>query len=358
MNRINNLIANPPKFSKLKIKEITFSSGHSSLHPTDIASNPDFDAEMKPVTFSSSYIRFNYRQDLVNNYLKKLNKTTELQLVNVSSTYPLNYTFAIDGDFVYFHYNIDRPSKLEMNFDLQIKPILDFEIDNGQVLHRRFQHTPKVEPLSFPIHHLLELPVRNSSLKEIILAKKQILKYFSTNLWRKKGEENDHVVIAYILPDPNNANDFIVGLGSEHKEGFLMKRLLAEARSRCAKNALAVLASFSKMVDLEVDFCRSRSHLVNWVRPEATNSSTEVYPPYQLNITFDALVYDEADKQAVANRRLLIARSRANAGLITGSLIGFTLLNFVISNAFWIAVISLSIIINTAFTIIFVSFTC
>ena len=276
-------------------------------------------------------------------------RSVDLKLVNVSSTYPLNYSHAIDQNFFYFLFNINRPSTLEIFFELQIKPVVSI----GPAATLQFQGSKKFERLNFTINYLLELPIENTTLQQIIVTSEKLLDFIETRLW-KVDKEDHRVSIVYIVPDPNLADAFIIGLGSQYKEPFKMKRILLLLRSKGFDEDWEELESFKNQTKLNAVFWKSKSHLVNSSRAQPIGRSA--YPLYQLNVTLQAVAYNETDFEELKEREKLLALSKANAGLITGSLVGFSFLEFLIVNSFWISIIWIAILVNTAITIACVYF--
>lgn len=295
---------------------------------------------MQSSTIKFDYLSYLHREepDYSNN------KTVNLELINVTSTSPLNYSLAIDNKFFYFQFNLDRPSILSILFDLQIRPILA----SKNVAIQQFRDQQKFEQLNFQINHLLELPVRNS-LPQIIAYKEKLLDYFKTDLWKVNDEkDNDRITIVYIVPDPSSPDTFLVGLGSQYKMPFKSDRVLYQVREKGTDKGWADVSWFRQQVQLNADFWRSQSHQVNFSRPQLAGPA---YRPIEVKITLRAIPYNETDKEELKLRETLQAQSRANGGLITGSLVGFTFLQFVIDNSFWISIIWVSLLVNTAFTI-------
>ena len=220
-----------------------------------------------------------------------------------------------------------------------------------QKYSRKFTATKRYEPLDFPINHLLELPIRNNSLKQIKDLRGEVLNFFRNSLWLADQKPNDKLVIVYIVPDRSDPNVFLMGVGSYYPEPFKMSRTLASARTRGFGDGWEELDFFRENIKLNAEFWNSKSFEFHTPQP-----ASPVYELLKVNITYRATLYNDGEKEEIELKKVLLARSKAGTGLITGSLVAFAFLSFVVSHLFWISIIFLSMLVTTCLTIAFVYF--
>lgn len=309
------------------------------------------DTRDQPFTLQSLFLRFD-----VDFYLNERGymhqKSIELELLNISSSHPLNYSLAFENELMHFAYTIDRRAILQIIIEVRVQPIQSTEI----VRRYGFSANQRLENLSFTINHLLELPIRNTTLQQIKERKDAMLDFFRSTLWKVNQQQNDQISIVFIVPDQRDASSFLVGVGSFYREPFKMSRVLARARAKGTDDGWEELDWFKERVQLTAEFWASKSRLVDYGQPEQpelpqTRPVLADYSLIEVNFTLRAIIYTEAEKQAIKMKKILLSRSKAATGLVDSSIVVFAFLNFVIANYFWILIIWASLVFNTCLTI-------